>query len=241
MIKGIYKIENKENGKVYIGSSKNIHKRWLQHKRTLDNGTHHNVLLQRSYYKYGKDNFTFDILEECTDILTKEAEYISEYKPDYNIGSIGGGDNITNHPDRERIVCNLVKVLRNIPKPGPRYGESNSNWKGGPKLCECGSEIAKSANSCFKCMDRSGSANPFFGRTHSESTKECIRNHRLGKPNLKCSKPLNTPDGVFSSLTSASDFYNKTPGAILNRIRSDKPKWSDYYYLNVERLSLEGE
>ena len=29
---GIYKIENKESGKVYIGSSKNIEKRWEAHE-----------------------------------------------------------------------------------------------------------------------------------------------------------------------------------------------------------------
>lgn len=29
---GIYKIENKESGKVYIGSSKNIEKRWEAHR-----------------------------------------------------------------------------------------------------------------------------------------------------------------------------------------------------------------
>ena len=29
---GIYKITNQVNGKVYIGQSKNIHRRWLKHK-----------------------------------------------------------------------------------------------------------------------------------------------------------------------------------------------------------------
>ena len=34
-ITGIYKIENKINNKKYIGQSKNIHRRWNQHKTLL--------------------------------------------------------------------------------------------------------------------------------------------------------------------------------------------------------------
>ena len=46
---GIYKIENKENGKVYIGSSKNIEKRWEAHEVGLKNKRHHNAKLQHAW------------------------------------------------------------------------------------------------------------------------------------------------------------------------------------------------
>lgn len=78
---GIYKIENITNGKVYIGSSKQIEKRWQQHKRQLTQGNHHSVKLQRAWNKYGECNFTFSILEECDvdRILYLEQYYIDKY------------------------------------------------------------------------------------------------------------------------------------------------------------------
>ena len=37
---GIYKIENKVNGKIYIGQSVNIENRWKQHMRELNKSSH---------------------------------------------------------------------------------------------------------------------------------------------------------------------------------------------------------
>lgn len=62
---GIYKIENKVNGKIYIGQARNIEDRWKNHKSCLNSGKHDNTYLQRSWDKYGKDNFTFEVIEEC--------------------------------------------------------------------------------------------------------------------------------------------------------------------------------
>lgn len=41
---GVYKITNKITGKYYIGYSKNINKRLDEHKQTLKNGTHQNII-----------------------------------------------------------------------------------------------------------------------------------------------------------------------------------------------------
>lgn len=54
VICGVYSITNKINGKKYIGSSKDIYKRWLQHTCLLNKGTHENVYLQKSWDKYGE-------------------------------------------------------------------------------------------------------------------------------------------------------------------------------------------
>lgn len=62
---GVYKIVNKINGKFYIGSSNNIKHRWNNHIKQLTEGTHKNLHLQRAWDLYGKDNFIFEIIEEC--------------------------------------------------------------------------------------------------------------------------------------------------------------------------------
>jgi hypothetical protein len=77
-ISGIYKIVNKINGKYYIGSSINIHRRWREHKCGLLNNKHPNLHLQKSWNKYGCNNFDFIIISifptENVELILKEEE-----------------------------------------------------------------------------------------------------------------------------------------------------------------------
>ena len=65
MVCGVYKIENKINGLVYIGQSINIKKRWSRHKRELNNNIHGNAHLQRAWNKYGSKSFSFELIKAC--------------------------------------------------------------------------------------------------------------------------------------------------------------------------------
>lgn len=73
---GIYKIENKINGKVYIGQSRDILRRWRQHKVCRLQ-----YPLYLAFQKYGIENFEFTVLEECSvDLLNgRELYYIQKY------------------------------------------------------------------------------------------------------------------------------------------------------------------
>ena len=55
---GVYKITNLVNGKVYIGASKNIERRWRDHKRGL-------TAIAEDLKTFGLENFKFEILLEC--------------------------------------------------------------------------------------------------------------------------------------------------------------------------------
>lgn len=78
---GIYKITNIENGKVYIGQTKQAFKeRWRTHlKRGVkaEPGTQNK--LYAAMWQEGAENFTFEVLAECdtTELNKKEKEYIS--------------------------------------------------------------------------------------------------------------------------------------------------------------------
>ena len=61
----VYSIENKINGKCYIGSTVNPCARWSKHKGDLNNKKHHSFVLQRAWDKYGENNFIFKILLQC--------------------------------------------------------------------------------------------------------------------------------------------------------------------------------
>lgn len=89
---GIYKITNLANGKFYIGSASNLHKRKVSHFNALNGNYHKNVKLTRGFKKYGKDNFLFEVLIFCpTEYLIKlEQWFIDNMKPWYNISKIAG-------------------------------------------------------------------------------------------------------------------------------------------------------
>lgn len=78
-------IKNLINGKVYIGSSIDIYRRWVRHRGDLRHKKHSNKYLQRSFNKYGEENFKLhivEILKEFNDLVLKQKEqyWIEFYK-----------------------------------------------------------------------------------------------------------------------------------------------------------------
>ena len=80
VICGIYKITNLVNGKVYIGQSQDIYKRWYEHKKE-SRKNRKDIALYCAFAKYGIGNFSFEIIEECPlEVLDeKEMLYIKKY------------------------------------------------------------------------------------------------------------------------------------------------------------------
>lgn len=71
---GIYAIKNKINGYMYIGQSKNINIRWINHRSRLNNNKHANQKLQNAWNEYGQDNFEFIVIEKCDQDIIDDRE-----------------------------------------------------------------------------------------------------------------------------------------------------------------------
>ena len=85
-ISGIYKITNTITGDFYIGSSKDIKRRWAHHKIPSTWNKCPNNPLYKDMQKFGIDKFEFEILAEVEPGSLKEAEqkFIETLKPTYN-------------------------------------------------------------------------------------------------------------------------------------------------------------
>ena len=83
---GIYKITNTITGDFYIGSSKNVKKRWTDHKAPSTWNKCPNNPLYKDMKNYGTDKFEFEILAEVEPEKLKETEqkFIETLKPTYN-------------------------------------------------------------------------------------------------------------------------------------------------------------
>lgn len=74
---GIYKITNKLNGRIYIGSAKEFKERWKQHLSSLRNQKHSNKFLQADFNKCGEEVLVFEVIE-VTDGKNKEERLLIE-------------------------------------------------------------------------------------------------------------------------------------------------------------------
>jgi group I intron endonuclease len=237
-MKGVYKITNTVNGKFYIGSSKNIPTRIKQHFYQLKRNLHHSAHLQSAYNKYGKDSFIHEVLLECENFLEEEQKLLDnlDWSLSYNIGkTVGGGDNYTNNPNKEKIRLKLIETLKKVwANPVIRYGEDNFNWRGGvsSSICKgCGKKLKGDSDFCRPCYfsqrDFTGAKNSFFGKKHSKETIEKLKK----KTNLPNSKKVMTNYGEYPSVQSAATALRVTRTTIINRIRNQNPQFSEYYFL----------
>lgn len=120
MEKAIYVITNKVNNKQYIGQSKCPDRRFREHCR---NNKRDNSIIDKAIQKYGKENFTMEILGWYENYNEMERYYISIYKSlapnGYNI--LPGGEEPPHWCGEknplskltEQQVKNIIKDLKN--------------------------------------------------------------------------------------------------------------------------------
>ncbi len=77
---GIYKITNTKDGKIYIGKSTDVKKRWTEHiKSSLGLGSIAKSSLHKTMAKVGVEHFTFELIEECDSNITTQEKYWIEF------------------------------------------------------------------------------------------------------------------------------------------------------------------
>lgn len=94
VVTGVYKITNIQTEECYIGQAVDCRKRWLEHcKCGLGIDTPQKNKLYEAMLKYGLDQFTFEVLQECEaeDLNFLEKFYIDTYLScDYGYNSNTG-------------------------------------------------------------------------------------------------------------------------------------------------------
>lgn len=247
---GIYKIINLKNNKIYVGSAKNINRRWKRHICELNKQTHHNIILQNAWNKYGPDSFNFEILElvnDSNELLEREEHYIDKLQPfgkvGYNIAlNASGGDILTGNPKRieiiDKISNSMKKTWSNKPleeKEAIRtkmLGENNPSWNGGSsyKFCKCGKKIAPINNTCRECMNYAEENNPFFGKHHTNKHKLTSSKNRKGKYYGSQNKPILIDNIEYKSIGDASLALGIEKLTIRWRVLSKNEKFKNYKY-----------
>lgn len=109
---GVYQISNTRTGIVYVGSSKDILRRWKQHVTLLNAGKHPNTHLQNAWAFYGCSVFSFSVLELCSEeqLLVVEQKYLDSIPDKYNFLKIAGS--CAGTPKTEEHKKKISKALK---------------------------------------------------------------------------------------------------------------------------------
>ena len=93
-ISAVYKITNTITGDFYVGSSKNVKRRWADHKCQSTWRNNPNNPMYLDMQKYGLDKFSFQMLAEVEIEQLKETEqkFIETLNPTYNRNRADGWD-----------------------------------------------------------------------------------------------------------------------------------------------------
>lgn len=180
---GIYKITNKINGHLYIGKSKDIYRRWTQHKSDAKL-QRTNAPIHKAMYKYGIDNFLFEIIEKIPISQynemggAREKYWISYYnsfkdKKHYNLTE--GGEGMCGYSPtlktKQKISISM-KTWYKTPEGQARrkkqveIAQNNASARTGWKH----SEEWKQQHS----RDMQGNKNPMFGKHSNGKPVYCI-------------------------------------------------------------------
>lgn len=111
---GIYKITNKINGKIYIGQSNDIYRRFYEHQTK---GASSRIPIDVAIQKYGKDKFLYEVLEECpiSELNQRETFWIKKLntvKDGYNCSEGGNQQSIGKNNGRAKITEQDVINIR---------------------------------------------------------------------------------------------------------------------------------
>ncbi len=170
---GVYKITNIINGKIYVGGAVCFRVRWGQHKYKLKNDKHHSIHLQRSWDKYGEENFVFKILEIVEDkekLLKREQHWLDKTECckrefGYNICSTAGSQLGYKHTEEARHkMSNSHKEL----------------YKNGYVSSNLGKKHTKKSKKKMS-LALSGKNHPIYGKNHSKKTKKKMSKTHKGK------------------------------------------------------------
>jgi hypothetical protein len=90
--KGVFAVKNNKNGKVFLGSSLNLHGILGRNRFLLNTGSHKNEPLQKDWKAFGEGAFSFEILETLEikedagydydeDLKILEMMWVEKYRP----------------------------------------------------------------------------------------------------------------------------------------------------------------
>jgi hypothetical protein len=115
VICGVYLITCKINNKKYVGASVNVLDRFSNHMNR-DSRRYPHREMYKDVFKYGYENFDFEVLEECNkeNLLEREQYYYDQILPEYN--EFRPVENLFEDPDFRQFLVDANRKNKEMHK-----------------------------------------------------------------------------------------------------------------------------
>jgi group I intron endonuclease len=211
----------------------------IQQKLTLENAiklekyyldNFHLLLYNTSRIPGGGDLISYhpnkeEIVRRMTNSLRDRYDKLSDEERKRIYGNKGKENNMfgrTHTLEARNIIISKLK----------KYYENNSSYRKGKTFIEVhGEEEAKRLKNILseKAKAKTGAKNPFYGKSHSDKTKQLLSTKMKGKIPANARSVI--IDGKeYRSCTEASRDLKVVPATILHRIKSHNPIFKGYFY-----------
>lgn len=222
---GIYKIENLINGKIYIGQSVDIQYRFSNHKSESFNpkSNAYDTAIHRAIRKYGVNNFSFEIVEECKQEQLSEREiywidYFHSFGNGYNLTTGGEGVPATNIKEAQKLWddglsvkeistmmhCKqhtIIRILESYDNYNSKESYKRGRVKAGEKLRKPVMQYDKNGN-FIKRYSSITEAATTIGTNHSTLSESLGSNNRFAVGGYQWTYEGEEPPGVYNPRTS---------------------------------------
>lgn len=233
----VYKTTNIENQKIYIG----VHK-----SKDIENDSYigSGYILKKSITKYGKESFKREILFEFDtpeEAFAKEREIVNEefiLREDvYNMVLGGHGGQITLiNPFFGKTHSDETKKLLSDMNKGKKLTEETKQ------------KISKSLRTFHDNMTDEeyveyikkfpvGENAPFYGRHHSEKSKELMRLNNIGRKHTEESKKKMSENSPFKGVPKSEEFKKH----LSELYKGKKNPWNQITNRNPEKIRKTAE
>ena len=234
---GIYLVTNKVNGHQYVGQSVDIKRRWMEH--TCPSSINNNRTINKAYRKYGKENFVYEVLEECSESELDEREiyWIEKLHPVYNMNKGGVGNKGHHHSlDTRNLLSVKARKQWDELSDEDKKKRITHNLVGPPKGHKVSNEVRE------KLRKKN------LGKKIPESIRRKISESNKGKndnkSHYKTLIALNDEGvitGVFFSVRFAGEFFGIDPSCITGVLKGRRKHAANrrWEYWSVETIGDE--
>lgn len=240
---GVYCILNTINGKMYIGSSKNIKTRLYKHRSLLRNNKHDNQYLQNAYNKYCEDAFIILVLEKCEELTIREQYYINTLNAKYNLtkevirNTLSKESRLKQSETRKKLF--LSKQLKpNCAKKIIKYDLDGKKVAEYSSIIEAARENNSHRTAISNVVNHKNKQNKGFvyreeGDNYFQSKEEILKSNNTFEAQMQSLTVLNLHTKeklVFKSIKKCAEYFGVSAQTVSQVLHKSKTKIYKHKY-----------